>query len=101
MPSSSHASSNSLLPTRPYQKLWPNSWIVTISRPRILSNGHRFMTKLVPAVMKVGYSMPPAPPAPGAGSTTVSVLYGYRPYHSPNHLMAALAESMWRCACGA
>ncbi len=39
MPSSSHASSNSLLPTIAYQNWWPNSWTVTSSTIRILSKG--------------------------------------------------------------
>ena len=89
-PSSSHASSNSLLPTIPYQNWWPNSWTVTSSTRRILSNGQEFNSQADPAVMNVGYSMPPAPPAPGAGSTTVSVLKGYLPYRSPYVLQPRL-----------
>jgi len=36
--------------------------------------GQKLNIQAEPAVMNVGYSMPPAPNAPGAGSTTVSVL---------------------------
>src|SRR5215212_4438394 len=88
-PSSSHASSNSLLATRPYQNWWPNSCTTTSSGTWIPLNGHRFSSADVPAVMNVGYSIPPDPRAPGAGSTIVSVAYGYRPYHKPKYLIAA------------
>ena len=57
----------------PYQNWCPNSWTVTSSTRRILSKGQKLNSQADPAVMNVGYSMPPAPPAPGAGSTTVSV----------------------------
>ena len=72
-PSSSQDSSNSLLATMPCQYWWPNSWTITSSGMRIRSSGHRLNRDTVPAVMKVGYSMPPEPPPPGAGSTTVRV----------------------------
>jgi len=50
-----------------------NSWTVTISTARMPLSGQKLKSQELPAVMNVGYSMPPAPAAPGAGSTTVSV----------------------------
>ena len=75
-PSSSQDSSNSFVATMLCQYWWPNSWTTTPSGARTRSNGQRFSSGDVPAVMKVGYSMPPEPPAPAAGSTTVIVRYG-------------------------
>ena len=48
----------------PCQYWWPNSWTVTPSGARTRSSGQRLKSVEVPAVMKVGYSMPPEPPAP-------------------------------------
>jgi hypothetical protein len=72
-PSSSQASSNSLLPTSPYQNWWPNSWTITSWGRRTRSKGQRLARNDVPPVMKVGYSMPPEPIPPFAGSPMVRV----------------------------
>jgi hypothetical protein len=68
MPSSSHASSNSLVATMPYQYWWPNSCSVTISVMYFVGSNQD-----VPAVMSVGYSMPSIS-EPGSGSMTVMIL---------------------------
>ncbi len=65
-PSSSQASSNSLLATSPCQNWWPASWIVT---PSGLCSSGGARTE-APPVKRVGYSIPPDA-EPHAGSTTV------------------------------
>ena len=77
-PSSSHACSNSLLPTTPYQNWWPASWTVTSSGLETSPGA----SQRVPAVKKVGYSIPPERLCQ-AGSTIVTCSYGYGPNHSP------------------
>ena len=55
------------------QYWWPNSCTTTSSGASTRSSGQRLKSTDVPAVMKVGYSIPPEPPAPKAGSTIVIV----------------------------
>ena len=76
MPSSIHDSSNSLEAIIPWKKLWPNSCTVTDSAAKTLSNPGRLRMGWVPRVMKVGYSIPPAPMPPRGGSTMVIVDQG-------------------------
>jgi hypothetical protein len=51
---------------------WPNSWMTVSSLKKKLGDSRQ----PVPPVMKVGYSIPPAPMPPWGGSTRVMVRYG-------------------------
>ena len=71
-PSSSQAASNSLDASIPWKYWWPNSCTVTDSMFERHDNTGEASSRLAPVVMRVGYSIPPAPSAPGGGETTVS-----------------------------
>src|SRR6185437_811034 len=96
MPSSIHASSNSFVATMAYQYWWPNSCSTTISGSSTPLGVTR--SGPAPAVINVGYSMPPASSAPCGGSTTVSRSYGYGPYHLSKSVSVPLSTWIYRGA---